>query len=74
MTFLLLNATGKIGSEAVRQLIAKGYRPRLGVRDKKKARHLFGDDVDLATANIEVREEPMKRVYVDGKPVGDLFR
>lgn len=47
MTFLLLNATGKIGSEAVRQLITKGYRPRLGVRDKKKARHLFGDDVDL---------------------------
>lgn len=35
---------------------------------------LTGDDVDLATANIEVREEPMKRVYVDGKPVGDLFR
>jgi hypothetical protein len=29
--------------------------------------------IDLGSARIEIRQEPRRRVYVDGKPVGDIF-
>ncbi len=47
MSLLILNATGKIGREATRELIKAGYRPRLGVRQPEAARHLFEDQADI---------------------------
>jgi hypothetical protein len=32
-----------------------------------------GEGVDLDRAKIEIREVPLKLVYVNGKPVGDPF-
>ena len=31
------------------------------------------EDIDLERSQIEVREVPLKLVYVNGKPVGDPF-
>ncbi|QSQ21078.1 SDR family oxidoreductase [Pyxidicoccus parkwayensis] len=41
-TILVTGATGTIGGEVTRQLIAKGVRPRLLVRDPAKAREFEG--------------------------------
>lgn len=44
--YLILGATGNIGSALVKQLVTKGIRPRLGVRNVKKAQDLWGTQVD----------------------------
>lgn len=46
MKILILGATGKIGTEVTRQLLTKNVRPTVGVRNIKKAKALFGDQVD----------------------------
>lgn len=55
MKFLVTGATGDVGSRVVRLLIEGGERPRVFVRDAKRARAIFGDQVgahvgDLADA------------------------
>jgi uncharacterized protein YbjT (DUF2867 family) len=44
--YLIIGATGNIGKEIVKQLLAKGIRPRLGVRSIEKVQDQWGDSVD----------------------------
>ncbi len=53
MTYLITGATGNIGSLVVEQLLARGIRPRILVRDLAKARARFGDRVDVARGDLE---------------------
>jgi len=53
MTYLITGATGDIGSRVVDLLLERGERPRLFVRDAKKARAHFGDRVDIAAGDME---------------------
>src|SRR5580692_5975989 len=52
MTYLITGATGNIGS-LVEELLARGIRPRILVRDLDKARARFGDRVDVARGDLE---------------------
>ncbi len=53
MKALIFGATGNIGSRVAGRLIARGERPRLFVRDPKKAKALFGDRVDIHVGDLE---------------------
>ena len=52
LTYLITGATGEIGSRVVRQLLQRGERPRVFVRDKVKARLRFGDRVDIRLGDL----------------------
>src|SRR5919109_47442 len=54
-TILVTGATGNAGSQVVRALRARGAAARAFVRDAKKARHLFGDEVELAPGDFADR-------------------
>ena len=43
MKILLLGATGKIGSQIVKELQKRAIQPRIGVRNPEKARELLGE-------------------------------
>jgi len=47
MTYLITGATGDIGSKVVEQLLQRGERPRIYVRDAEKAQARFGDKIDI---------------------------
>ncbi len=53
MKALIFGATGNIGSRVAGRLSARGERPRLFVRDPKKAKALFGDRVDIHVGDLE---------------------
>lgn len=53
MRALIFGATGNIGSRVTERLIARGERPAVFVRDAKKARALFGSQVDLQVGDLE---------------------
>ena len=50
--YLVTGATGYIGSRVVEQLLERGERPRIFVRDVKKARDRYGDRVDVNEGNL----------------------
>lgn len=50
---LVTGATGTVGSEVVRQLVAAGERPRALVRDSEKARARFGQYVEHVTGDLD---------------------
>lgn len=52
MTYLITGATGEIGSQVVKQLLQRGIRPRIFVRDLPKARGRYGDHVDIAVGDL----------------------
>lgn len=52
MLCLITGATGEIGSKVVENLLARGQRPRIFVRDFEKARSLFGERVDVFVGNL----------------------
>jgi (4-alkanoyl-5-oxo-2,5-dihydrofuran-3-yl)methyl phosphate reductase len=52
MTYLITGATGNVGGRVAEQLIARGHRPRLLVRDAARARARFGSLVDLISADL----------------------
>lgn len=52
MTYLITGATGDVGSKVVRRLIELGERPRVFVRDTKKARARFGDRVEIVMGDL----------------------
>lgn len=52
MTFLITGATGDVGSRVVRGLLECSQRPRVFVRDAKKARAQFGDRVDVFVGDL----------------------
>jgi uncharacterized protein YbjT (DUF2867 family) len=61
---VVTGATGTVGSEVVRQLIAAGQRPRALVRDPGAARERLGDQVDLVEGDLD-RPETLERA-MDG--------
>jgi (4-alkanoyl-5-oxo-2,5-dihydrofuran-3-yl)methyl phosphate reductase len=50
--FLITGATGNVGSLVVERLIARGHRPRIFVRDREKARALYGDRVEIFIGDL----------------------
>jgi uncharacterized protein YbjT (DUF2867 family) len=53
---LVIGATGTVGSEVVRQLLASGERPRVFVRDPATARGLLGPGVDCVAGDLDRAE------------------
>jgi uncharacterized protein YbjT (DUF2867 family) len=52
MTYLITGATGDVGSRVVDLLIQRGVRPRVSVRDARKAHMRFGDRVDVFAGDL----------------------
>ncbi len=52
MKYLITGATGDVGSKVVEQLLKRGERPRVYVRDAEKARGRFGDRVDVFVGDL----------------------
>jgi (4-alkanoyl-5-oxo-2,5-dihydrofuran-3-yl)methyl phosphate reductase len=52
MTFLITGATGDVGSKVVDQLLRRGERPRIFVRDADKARARFGGRTDIFVGDL----------------------
>jgi uncharacterized protein YbjT (DUF2867 family) len=53
MKYLVIGATGNIGSRVTRRFIARGERPSVFVRSAKKAKTLFGAEVDIHVGDLE---------------------
>jgi uncharacterized protein YbjT (DUF2867 family) len=53
MRYLVLGATGNIGSRVTERLVARGERPSVFVRNAKKAKALFGDRVDIHVGDLD---------------------
>lgn len=53
MKYLIFGATGNVGSRVTERLIARGKRPAVFVRNAKKAKVLFGDQVDIHVGDLE---------------------
>jgi uncharacterized protein YbjT (DUF2867 family) len=51
-TYLVTGATGAIGSLVVEQLIKRGDRPRVFVRDADRARSIYGSSVDVFVGDL----------------------
>jgi uncharacterized protein YbjT (DUF2867 family) len=52
MTYLITGATGDVGSRVVERLLQRGERPRVFVREEKRARSRFGDRVDVFVGDL----------------------
>jgi uncharacterized protein YbjT (DUF2867 family) len=52
MTILVTGATGTVGAHVVRALRERGETPRAFVRDRERAAHMLGDDVELAVGDL----------------------
>ena len=52
MVHLITGATGNVGSLVVEQLIERGERPRVLVRDRAKGRVRYGDRVDVFIGDL----------------------
>jgi len=52
MTYLITGATGDVGSKIVKQMLQRGDRPRVFVRDAAKAHSLFGNRVDVFVGDL----------------------
>lgn len=53
MTYLIVGATGNIGSRVTQRLIARGERPSIFVRNAKKAKALFGAHVNIYVGDLD---------------------
>jgi uncharacterized protein YbjT (DUF2867 family) len=53
---LVIGATGTVGSEVVRQLVASGEQPRVFVRDPATASELLGPGVDSVVGDLDKAE------------------
>jgi uncharacterized protein YbjT (DUF2867 family) len=52
MIYLITGATGTVGSLVAEQLLERGQRPRIFVRDRAKAHAIFGDRADVFTGDL----------------------
>jgi dihydroflavonol-4-reductase len=50
---LITGATGFIGRQLTRDLVARGYGVRILARNRRKARALFGDQVEISVGNLD---------------------
>jgi len=50
---VIASATGQVGSEVTRGLLALGIRPRAVVRNPEKARSMLGSEVEIVQADYE---------------------
>jgi uncharacterized protein YbjT (DUF2867 family) len=64
MIYLITGATGTVGSLVVKNLIERGERPQIFVRDAKKARTRYGDRVDVFVGDL-ADTEAMKPALMD---------
>jgi (4-alkanoyl-5-oxo-2,5-dihydrofuran-3-yl)methyl phosphate reductase len=69
MRYLITGATGDVGGKVVRQLLERGERPRVLVRNPEKAREKFGDHIDIFTGDLA--DAACLRTAVEG--VDSLF-
>ena len=53
MKYLVIGATGNIGSRVAQRLVDSGARPSVFARSAKRARALFGDHVDIHVGDLE---------------------
>jgi uncharacterized protein YbjT (DUF2867 family) len=53
MKYLVIGATGNIGSRVTRRLIARGERPSVFVRNAKKAKAFFGAELEIRVGDLE---------------------
>jgi len=53
MKYLIFGGTGNIGYRVTERLIARGERPSVFVRNAKKAKVLFGDQVDIHVGDLD---------------------
>jgi uncharacterized protein YbjT (DUF2867 family) len=51
--YLVVGATGNIGSRVTQRLVDAGARPSVFVRSAKRAKALFGDHVDVHTGDLD---------------------
>jgi uncharacterized protein YbjT (DUF2867 family) len=51
--YLVIGATGNIGSRVAQRLVDSGARPSVFVRNAKRAKALFGDHVDIHIGDLE---------------------
>jgi uncharacterized protein YbjT (DUF2867 family) len=51
--YLVIGATGNIGSRVTHRLISRGERPSVFARSAKKAKVIFGDRVDIHVGDLE---------------------
>jgi uncharacterized protein YbjT (DUF2867 family) len=61
---LVFGATGAQGSPVARQLIEKGIAVRAVSRDEKKARELYGENVEVAPADLSDFDS-LRRAFAD---------
>lgn len=52
LTYLITGATGNIGGRVVDRLLARGDRPRILVRDRRKAQSRFGDRTEVIVGDL----------------------
>ncbi|GAB2832315.1 NmrA family NAD(P)-binding protein [Microbacterium insulae] len=52
MSILVLGATGNIGPHVVSEVLARGGRPRVLVRDADRAQALLGEDVEILAGDV----------------------
>lgn len=52
MTYLITGATGDVGSRVVKFLLKHGDRPRVFVRDEKKAQDRYGDSAEIFVGDL----------------------
>jgi uncharacterized protein YbjT (DUF2867 family) len=50
---LVMGATGTVGGEVVRQLVTRGERPRVFVRDRNKAGQRLGEQVEHVAGDLD---------------------
>lgn len=53
MKYLVIGATGNIGSRVAQRLVDSGARPSVFVRSAKRAKALFGDRVDIHVGDLD---------------------
>src|SRR5581483_8906867 len=63
---LATGATGRTGSEVVRALLDGGAEVRVLVRDRDKARALFGDRVEIAAGDFDDALDGVDAVFLSG--------
>jgi uncharacterized protein YbjT (DUF2867 family) len=51
--YLIVGATGNVGARVAQRLVDSGARPSVFVRSAKRAKALFGDQVDVHTGDLE---------------------